>query len=151
MGENGGSSTFLASWQERIRALSNVPPLIGIVWQSGPAVVSGGLFCRITVALLPLAMLGVSKKILDAIQIHSHGQPLPGNFWLLVGAEFALASVGGILGRTIGYFDALLADRFTRHVSIRVMEHASRLGDSGISWLYPQATARRDRQLASFR
>ena len=44
-----------------------------------------------------------------------------------MGAEFALAAVGAILGRAIGYFDALLADRFTRHVSIRVMEHASRL------------------------
>ena len=32
-----------------------------------------------------------------------------------------------MLGRAIGYFDTLLADRFTRHVSIRVMEHASRL------------------------
>ena len=42
-------------------------------------------------------------------------------------AEFALAAFGAILGRAIGYFDALLADRFTRHVSIRVMEHASRL------------------------
>ncbi len=72
-------------------------------------------------------MLGVSKRILDAIQAHTRGVALPGYFWTLVGAEFALAAAGAILGRTIGYFDSLLADRFTRYVSIRVMEHASRL------------------------
>ena len=55
------------------------------------------------------------------------GKPLPAHFWWLVGAEFALAALGAIAGRTTGYFDSLLADRFTRHVSLMVMEHASRL------------------------
>jgi ATP-binding cassette subfamily B protein len=121
------SRTFWSTWQERIRALRNVPPLIGIVWRSGPAVVSGGMFCRLLAALIPLTMLAVSKRILDAIQAHFAGRPLPPEFWWLVGAEFALAAFGGILGRLIGYFDSLLADRFTRHVSLQVMEHASRL------------------------
>ena len=39
----------------------------------------------------------------------------------------SLASFGAILGRAAGYFDGLLADRYTRHVSVRVMEHASQL------------------------
>jgi ATP-binding cassette subfamily B protein len=121
------SRTFWSTWQERIRALQNVPPLIGIVWRSGPGVVSGGMFCRLLAALIPLTMLAVSKRILDAIQAHFAGRPLPPEFWWLVGAEFALAAFGGILGRLIGYFDSLLADRFTRHVSLQVMEHASRL------------------------
>jgi ATP-binding cassette subfamily B protein len=85
------------------------------------------MICRIAAALMPLAMLTVSKRILDAIQAHSTGKPLPGNFWILVGTEFGLAAISAILGRTVGYFDSLLADRFTRSVSIRVMEHASRL------------------------
>lgn len=85
------------------------------------------MVCRIIAALMPVAMLAVSKRILDGIQHHASGAPLPGNFWILVGTEFALAAFSGILGRTIGYFDALLADRFTRTVSVRVMEHASRL------------------------
>ena len=72
-------------------------------------------------------MLGVSKRILDSVQAHFAGQPLPSTFWWWVGAEFALAVLGSVLGRATGYFDALLADRFTRYVSIRVMEHASRL------------------------
>ena len=77
--------------------------------------------------MLPLALLAVSKRILDAIQAHFAGHALPPIFWWLVGAEFALACCAAIASRAIGYFDALLADRFTRHVSIRVMEHASRL------------------------
>jgi ATP-binding cassette subfamily B protein len=124
---NDRSHTFFASWNERLRALRNVPPLLGIVWHSGPGVVTGGMLCRIVAALVPLAMLSITKRILDGIQAHFGGRPLPEHFWWLVGAEFALASLAGILGRTVGYFDALLADRFTRHVSIRVMEHASQL------------------------
>ncbi len=72
-------------------------------------------------------MLGVSKRILDAVQARSQGRALPHEFWWLVAAEFALAALGAVLGRIVGYFDALLADRFTRHVSVRVMQHASSL------------------------
>jgi ATP-binding cassette subfamily B protein len=72
-------------------------------------------------------MLAVSKRILDAVQAHASGKPLPPIFWYLVGAEFGLAVFGSLIGRATGFFDTLLADRFTRHVSIRVMEHASQL------------------------
>jgi ATP-binding cassette subfamily B protein len=89
--------------------------------------VAGGLVWRIAGALIPLAMLSVSKRILDAVQTHFAGRPLPPEFWYLVGAEAALAALGSFLGRLTGYFDALLADRFTRFVSVKVMEHASRL------------------------
>jgi ATP-binding cassette subfamily B protein len=119
--------TFLSSWKDRIKALRNIPPLLSIVWNSGRAVVSAGACCRIAAALIPLSMLAVSKRILDGVQAHFAGRPLPANFWYMVGAEFGLAVLGSIIGRATGYFDALLADRFTRHVSIRVMEHASRL------------------------
>ncbi len=110
-----------------MHALRNIPPLARIVWESGRGVVVGGLVCRVASALIPLAMLAVSKRILDAVQAHTQGQPLPPSFWYLVGGEAALATLGAILARLIGYFDALLADRFTRHVSVKVMTHASRL------------------------
>jgi ATP-binding cassette subfamily B protein len=119
--------SFWGGWRERIRALNNIPPLLGIVWRSGPGVVSGGLTCRIIAALIPISMLSVSKLILDAIQARFAGAPLPGHFWWLVAAEFGLAAFAAILGRIIGFFDSLLADRFTRHVSVQVMGHASRL------------------------
>jgi ATP-binding cassette, subfamily B, bacterial len=119
--------TFWAGWRERVRALRNVPPLLAIVWQSGRAVVAGNVCLRLLTALIPICMLAVTKQILDAIQGRFSGQPLPPHFWLLVGGEFALAAGGAVLGRAIGFLDALLADRFTRHVSILVMQHASRL------------------------
>ena len=123
----GQSKTFRGTWQERLRALGNIGPLARIVWQSGPGVVAGGLAWRILSALIPLAMLSVSKRILDAVQAQFAGHALPPYFWYLVGAEAGLAALGSILGRLIGYFDALLADRFTRHVSVTVMKHAASL------------------------
>src|SRR5580658_3371060 len=119
--------TLKGSWQERFRALHHIPSLIRIVWGSGPTVVCGVLVARLVAALIPLAMLAVSKMILDAVQAHYAGRALPEHFWWLVGAEFALAALGAVTGRAIGYLDSLLADRFTRHVSLLVMDHASRL------------------------
>src|SRR5262249_11823072 len=119
--------TFWGGWTERLHALKNIPPLIRIVWNSGPGVVTGGMICRIAAALIPISMLAVAKRVLDSVQAHTQGQPLPSYFWYLVASGFVLAAIASLLGRAIGYFDALLADRFTRHVSIRVMEHASRL------------------------
>jgi ATP-binding cassette subfamily B protein len=116
-----------AGWRERFRALPNILPLLRIVWESGRAVVAGNIAARLAAALIPITMLAVSKQILDAIQARFGGAPLREDFWWLVGAEFGLAAAGALLGRTVGFFDALLADRFTRHVSLRVMQHASQL------------------------
>src|SRR5581483_12007283 len=44
-----------------------------------------------------------------------------------VAAEFALAVTSSLLVRVIDYLDSLLADKYTRHVSIEVMKHASEL------------------------
>ncbi|MBV8730086.1 MAG: ABC transporter ATP-binding protein, partial [Acidobacteriia bacterium] len=124
---NGNALTSSASWRERLSALRNIKPLLGIVWQAGPAVVTGGLVGRLLVALAPLAILWVTKRILDAIQAHTAGRALPTYFWWLVVAEFGLAALAAMLARVVAFFDALLADRFTRYMSVRVMGHASRL------------------------
>jgi len=119
---------FWGGWRDRLVALRNVPPVLGIVWESGPLVVSLGLFFRLISSLLPLAALWITKLIVDGIvhAVSSH-QPVARQFWWLVAAEFAIAIFGGILGRTIDYLDALLADKYTRHISIRVMKHAAEL------------------------
>jgi ATP-binding cassette subfamily B protein len=120
--------TFLSSWQERLTALRNTPPVLKIVWQSGPGVVIFGLVARLFAALLPLALLWVPKLIVDAI-VHAKvaDQAVSPRLWWLVGLEFGLAVVGGILARAIDYSDSLLADKYTRHVSIQVMKHAAEL------------------------
>ena len=89
--------------------------------------VCGVLACRLTAALMPVAMLAVSKRILDAVQVHFAAGRLPSHFWDLVWLEFAFAALAGVALRAIGYFESLLAEGFTRHVSLMVMEHASQL------------------------
>ena len=123
-----GHEKFRSGWQERLAALRNVPPVLKIVWESGPAVVTFGLIFRLFVAVLPVALLWITKLIIDNIvrAISGH-HPVSPRFWWLVAAEFGVAVLLSILSRGIDYLDSLLADKYTRHVSIAVMKHASEL------------------------
>lgn len=123
-----GRENFWSGWGERLSALRNVPPVLKIVWQSGPLVVSLGLVLRLITSLVPIAALWITKLIIDGI-VHAvtNHQAVPTSLWWLVAAEFGLAIFGSVLSRTIDYLDALLADKYTRHVSIRVMKHAAEL------------------------
>jgi ATP-binding cassette subfamily B protein len=115
-------------WQQRVAALRNIPPVLRIVWESGRAVVALGLILRLFAALLPVALLTVTKLIIDGIVLAQNlHQPVHVRFWWLVAGEFALAILGSVLSRLIDYLDALLADNYTRHVSIQVMTHAAEL------------------------
>ena len=120
--------SFRGSWQERLSALRNTPPVLKIVWQSGPGVVIFGLVARLFASLLPLVLLWIPKLIVDAI-VHARtvNEPVSPRLWWLVAAEFGFAVLGGIIGRAIDYSDSLLADKYTRHVSIQVMKHAAEL------------------------
>jgi len=120
--------SFWISWRERLAALRNVPPVLGIVWESAPGVVAAGLIFRAFASLLPMGLLWITKLIVDSIvdAVSTH-HPVQPRFWWLVAAEFGLAVLGTILTRIIDYLDSLLADKYTRHVSIRVMKHAAEL------------------------
>ena len=119
---------FWSSWQERLSALRNVPAILKIVWQSGPGVVAFGIVARILAALLPVALAYIPKLIIDILvhllQTHEHA---PTRLWWLVVAEFGLAIVSSVVTRMIDYSDSLLANKYTRYVSIEVMKHASEL------------------------
>jgi ATP-binding cassette, subfamily B, bacterial len=119
---------FHQAWGTRLQSLRNIPPVLRIIWDSSPAVVTWGLILRAISALSPLALLAVARLIIDAVVVHlSHGTPLRSDFWWLVGLEFGLACVASILNRIVDYCDTLLADKFIRHISVRIMHHASRL------------------------
>jgi ATP-binding cassette subfamily B protein len=119
---------FRQAWASRLQALRNIPPVLKIIWDSGPAVVTWSILLRCVAALSPLALLAVARLIIDAIVRHlSVGAPLGQNFWWLVGLEFGLACLTSILNRIVDYCDTLLADKFIRHISVRIMHHASRL------------------------
>jgi ATP-binding cassette subfamily B protein len=119
------------SWtglRERLAALRQVPAVLTFVWESGRAAVVLGVAARVVAALMPPALFWVSKLIIDTIfQILTNHQPVGARLWWLVAIEFALAIVAGLIGRLIDYSDALLAGKYTHHVSIRVMEHAASL------------------------
>ena len=115
-------------WRDRLRALQNIPPLFRIVWKAAPRVVAAGLAFRVIIALLPVAMLAVTKVIIDAIYgLTSQHRPLPGNFWWLVVLQFGLASLGTVLVRLIDFCENVLADKYTRYISTQIMVHAASL------------------------
>lgn len=115
-------------WRERLVALRNVPPVMRFVWEAAPRVVVASVSLRVTAALIPLSMLAVTRVIIDAIYQHtaSHS-PLPGSFWWLVVLEFVLAGAAATLMRLVDFCDSTLSDKFTRHISIKLMTHAAKL------------------------
>jgi ATP-binding cassette subfamily B protein len=125
--EQPDDADVLSTWRTRTRALRHVPFVVRLAWDSGRGVLVANLLCRLAGAMLPVAMLGVGKTILDAVQQQLSTGYLRPDFWALVVLEGGLATLGATLGRAGGFIDALLADRFARHVSLRVMEHAARL------------------------
>jgi ATP-binding cassette subfamily B protein len=99
-----------------------------MVWEAAPAAVASSLFLRLIISLIPVAMLAITRVIIDSIYgLTSQHRALPGFFWWLVALEFSLASLGTILARLTDFCDSVLADKYTRHISTRIMEHASRL------------------------
>ena len=116
-----------SAWGDRLRALRNVPPVLHFVWESGPAVVFWNITIRILVAFLPVGIGIIGRFIIDGVNRIRMHQPLPEHFWWLVAAEMALAVITGILSRSVDYFDNLLADRYTHHVSVEVMRKAAAL------------------------
>jgi ATP-binding cassette subfamily B protein len=116
-------------WRERLQALrKNSPLLFRMVWESAPGVVVGSLSARVIASLIPLSMLAVTGTIIEGIHAYtSHQKALPHFFWWLVAAEFVLAALSTVLVRVLDFFDAVLADKFTRHISTRIVEHAAKL------------------------
>src|SRR6187549_139466 len=116
------------TWRDRLASLRNVLPLLRMVWDTSPPLVLASMLFRLFRALLPLAMLWVSKLIIDGVVGWiSQGSGNPAGIWKLVGLELGLAVLSDVLGRANTLCDSLLGDRFTNRISVRLMEHASRL------------------------
>ncbi len=111
------------SWRDRLRALANVPPLLRMVWETSPLLTTGTLSLRLIAAGIPVAQLWVAKLIIDQIVRPRAGASV----WTLLAIEVALAVLSDVLGRMTSLCDSLLGDRFTNHVSLRLMQHATRL------------------------
>src|SRR4029077_11706644 len=99
---------LLPKWRERIRGLNNIPPLFKMVWEAAPAAVASSLSLRLVISLIPVAMLAITRVIIDSIYgLTSQHKALPGFFWWLVALEFGLASLGTILARLTDFCDSV--------------------------------------------
>lgn len=114
-------------WRDRLEGLRHLPPLLAMVWRTGPLLAASSLLLRLSAAFVPVTALWVGKLIIDEVVRSVSTHAVTSRLWHLVFVEFALAIAGDLLGRAVSLCDSLLGDRFTNHVSLRLMEHAGRL------------------------
>lgn len=61
-------------WLERIRALQNLRGvMMRLVWQAYPFIVTGILVLRVLIALVPIGILAVSRRIIDLVNFKATG------------------------------------------------------------------------------
>ena len=68
------------------------------------------------------------KLIIDQVVRAIQGRLAdPHRIWVYLAYEIALAVLSDLLSRAVNLSDSLLGDKFTNHVSLRLMEHANRM------------------------
>ncbi len=117
------------SFKERMAALRNLPAFFKLVWQTSPWLAVWNIFLRAAQSATPLALLYVSKLIIDEVvkMTQQKGDPSYQYLWELVALEFGLVIVSGALGRAISLLDNLLGEQVANHTSVRIMQHAATL------------------------
>ena len=103
-----------------------------MVWDTSPALTSGTVILRLISSLIPVGQLWVGKLIIDqvvhALQNRLLGHPVASQrIWVYLAYEIALAVLSDLLSRAVNLTDSLLGDKFTNHVSLRLMQHADRM------------------------
>jgi ATP-binding cassette subfamily B protein len=106
----------LKTWRERAQALRHLPPLLLEVWRTRPLFAATSLVCRLLLAFLPVALLYVSKLLVDEVVSGNAS----GLVWRYLAIEVALVLSTDLC-------DSLLADLFTNQITIRLMKHAASL------------------------
>ena len=76
MSEVPATKKVESPWRDRLSALRNLPPVLRILWDSGPSVVTWGLALRGVVALLPIGIAKVAALILYDIAEVLRGRTL---------------------------------------------------------------------------
>lgn len=122
------------TWRERFKALKYIPPFFKLVWKTHRTFTVLIIVLRVLRSFVPVAALWVGKLIIDAVLIErglpaNADQPLYYNFdlWRLVALEFAIVVAGQMLTRASALVESLTGDLFANQISVRLMEHASRL------------------------
>ena len=116
-----------SGWRERVQALSYIPPLIKLVWQThrGYTLIMVGL--RFARAFVPVATLWIGKLIIDEVVAARTAVPDFSRLWELVALELGIVVIGEALSRASALVESLLGDLFSNHTSVRLMSHAATL------------------------
>lgn len=78
--------------------------------------------------MVPVSAAWITRFIIDEVTAIVHGRAAPSaHLYGLVASEFGLMVAANVFSRLIDYYEAVLADRYARQVSIDVMNHASKL------------------------
>jgi ATP-binding cassette subfamily B protein len=120
------------TWRQRVEALGNVRPLLGMVWETHRGYAAAIVALRVLRAFVPLAVLWIGKLIIDgvvtAMRFHAAGQPADwGHLGGLLVIGLLIAVAGDALARGGTLVESLLGDLFSNRISVRLMEHAATL------------------------
>jgi ATP-binding cassette, subfamily B, bacterial len=120
------------TWRQRLEALRNVRPLLGMVWETHRPYTAAIVALRILRAFVPLAVLWIGKLIIDgvvtAMRVHAGGRPVAWEYLgELLALGLAIAILGDALARAGTLVESLLGDLFSNRISVRLMEHAATL------------------------
>src|SRR5476649_1349502 len=127
------------TFKERFGALRTLRPFVAMIWRTSPFLTLSLAFLRLVRALLPVISLYIGKLIIDDVVhlVQMPSRPTALHDWMqggllnglavLILAEFGLAVLSDLLGRTVSLVDALLSERVTNSSSIALMEHAATL------------------------
>ncbi len=112
---------------ERFAALSYIPPLIKLVWETHRGYTTAMAVLRLMRAGIPVATLWVGKLIIDSVIASRQSSPDFARLWKLVALEIVIVTAGDVLARASSLVESLLGDLFSNHTSVRLMEHAATL------------------------
>src|SRR5271170_7700796 len=99
-----------------------------MVWDTSPSLTLATIFLRLVASVIPVGQLWVGKLIIDQVVRAIQGRLAdPHRIWHYLAYEIALAVLSDLLSRAVNLSDSLLGDKFTNHVSLRLMEHADKL------------------------
>ncbi|HEY2362559.1 MAG TPA: ABC transporter ATP-binding protein [Candidatus Angelobacter sp.] len=116
------------NWKERLRAIRNVRPLLGMMWKTGPFLCVANILLRLILSVMPVTQLWIGKLIIDeVVRVITHRVGDPRRIWLYLSFEIGLSILGNALVVANNLCDSLLGDKFSNYVSIRLMEHANTL------------------------
>ncbi|MBX2819978.1 MAG: ABC transporter ATP-binding protein/permease [Rhodothermaceae bacterium] len=119
------------STKERFEALRYIPPFLKMIWAASPSMAIANLLLRLVRAGLPLALLYVGKLIIDeVVRLVNLGGVESSELqtiWTLIAIELGLAVLSDVLGRAVTLLDALLGDKFTNDISVKLIQHAATL------------------------